>query len=144
MPPHKPKVVSVPVPSPRVTLPVLPLGSNTAITVLAGVTNDNTANFTIAEKYAWIFQSSTEVEISLYGPFPGGVVDPTLKAGLGKLDLKGTNVAVGNSAVKTPGMYLVELKSPTLATVELTVRPWTVFDTIFNQWYWKLKGMNSQ
>src|ERR1700748_954006 len=102
--PHKPHAVS----APKVAvLPVLPVGVETPITVAAGVASDYAVNFTIAEKYAWIFTSSTEVQVAVYGPFPGGVVDPTKKVGLGKLDLKGTNVAVGNSAVRTagPGAY---------------------------------------
>jgi hypothetical protein len=130
MPPHKPKVVTT-----RVTLPVLPMGgSATPLTVLAGVPNDNQLTLPYGGKYVYSFTSSAPVEVTLWGPFPNGVVDPTAKLGKGKMKLDGVSVTVGNT--EAVGTYLLEVTSPVLATVELTVRPWNVWDNIL-QYIWK-------
>lgn len=121
--------------SPRVTLPVLPMGGGaTSLTVLAGVPNDNQLTLPYGGKYVYSFTSSAPVEVTLWGPFPNGIVDPTAKLGLGKLKESGVSVTVGNTEVV--GTYLLEVTSPVLATVELTVRPWAFLDNIL-QYIWK-------
>jgi len=120
-------------------LPVLPVGSLVPITVTGGVTSDNQITFPVAQKYAWQVNATSPVGLTLWGPFPGGVVNPLTKTGLGKLAISGTKLNFGNT-LASPGSYLLEITSPTTTTVELTISQWTVWDTLVMQWVWRLFG----
>ena len=115
-------------------LPVLNVGSTNEISVTGGLSDSQIA--LPGGKIVFKVNSSAPVVIGIYGPFPGGTVDPSAKAGLGKLKICCVNnVQLGNNAVATAGNYLVEITQAPTATVELTVTPWSFIDNLL-QLFW--------
>ncbi len=118
----------------------LTVGTESSLMVVGGVPNDNQISLPGGKCVVKVLASSPVI-IGVYGPFPGGVVDPALKQGKDKLKICGTNVQIGNNAVSAQGNYLVEINAPTSSTVTFLVRKWTFFDN-FWQYQWKVSQPN--